>query len=312
MGNDERDDAAVYDLGDGTGVISTTDFFMPIVDDAYDFGRIAAVNSLSDVWAMGGKPLMAVAILGWPIKALPPDLANQVVEGARAACRSAGVVLAGGHSVDNPEPLFGLAVTGRVDLNQLKRNSTAQVGDVLVLTKPIGTGILTTALKKGILQSAHSGIATETMLKDNRVGARLGELAQVHAMTDITGFGLLGHAHEMALGARAEIALNSGDVPLLGGGALWDYVRQGAVPGGSNRNWDSYGHQVRGLDGAQHDLKRAIMCDPQTAGGLLVSVAPAGLESIESILTEAGNAYSIIGRVRQGTAGQVTVDTGAE
>src|SRR5690554_372578 len=208
VGNDSRDDAAVYDLGNGEAIISTTDFFMPIVDDPYTFGRIAAVNAISDVYAMGGTPLLAIAILGWPIDKLAPEVARQVLEGGRAACKEAGIVLAGGHSIDNPEPIFGLAVTGRVAIDQLKRNNGAVAGSRLYLTKPLGVGILTTAQKKGLLKSEHEHIAPESMTQLNKMGQELAAIAGVKALTDVTGFGLLGHLSE----DRKSTRLNSSHV----------------------------------------------------------------------------------------------------
>ncbi|MEM1359670.1 MAG: selenide, water dikinase SelD, partial [Bacteroidota bacterium] len=215
VGNHERDDAAVYDLGDGTAVIATTDFFMPIVDDPLTFGRIAATNAISDVYAMGGTPMMAIAILGWPINELPPQVAGEVVEGGRQACTAAGIPLAGGHSIDSLEPIFGLAVNGRVNIKYLKKNGGAQAGDLLFLTKPIGVGILSTAQKKKKLLAEHAHLATEQMVRLNSIGAILGTLDYVHAMTDVTGFGLLGHLTEMcrASGTSATVYLEK--VPLI-------------------------------------------------------------------------------------------------
>ena len=199
VGNSTKDDAAVYDLGDGSGIISTTDFFMPIVDDPFEFGRIAAANAISDIYAMGGIPMMAIAILGWPVDILGADIAQKVLDGGRYACKDAGIHLAGGHSIDTQEPIFGLAVTGRVKLDNLKQNSTAKSGDSLFLTKPIGVGILTTGEKQGKLEPQHTRLAVETMMQLNSVGAVLGKLPGVSAMTDVTGFGLLGHLLEICL-----------------------------------------------------------------------------------------------------------------
>ena len=269
VGNEERDDAAVMDLGDGTAIISTTDFFMPIVDDALDFGRIASVNAISDVYAMGGKPLMAIAILGWPIDKLPPEVANQVIEGSRQACAEAGIPLAGGHSIDSPEPIFGLAVTGRVPIKNIKKNGGATEGSVLFLTKPIGVGIFTTAQKKGILKAEHAEIAPNSMKKLNTIGALLGTLHYVEAMTDVTGFGLLGHLSEMCEASDNVSALIDFEkVPLLNAEAIRYYVSEKCVPGGTNRNFDSYGHKIGDLT----PFQKAILCDPQTSGGLLVAV----------------------------------------
>ncbi len=268
VGNEERDDAAVLQWGDGTAVISTTDFFMPIVDDAFEFGRIASVNAISDIYAMGGSPMLAIAILGWPINTIPAEVANKVIEGARDACLEAGIPLAGGHSIDSPEPIFGLAVTGRVAEQHLKRNGGAKPGDVLFLTKPIGVGILTTAEKKGLLLPEHAGMAAASMRKLNSIGAHLGKCEYIHAMTDVTGFGLLGHLNEMVAASSASAVVVFEDVPVLDKAVLDYYIGLKSIPGGTTRNWDSYGHQIAGVD----EVKRAYLCDPQTSGGLLVAV----------------------------------------
>jgi selenide, water dikinase len=268
VGNEERDDAAVMDLGDGTAIISTTDFFMPIVDDALDFGRIASVNAISDVYAMGGKPLMAIAILGWPIDKLPAEVANQVIEGSRQACAEAGIPLAGGHSIDSPEPIFGLAVTGRVPIKNIKKNGGASEGSVLFLTKPIGVGIFTTAQKKGVLKPEHATIAPDSMKKLNSIGALFGTLDYIEAMTDVTGFGLLGHLSEMCEASNVSALIDFNAVPLLNSEAINYYLSEKCIPGGTNRNFDSYGHKIADLT----PFQRAILCDPQTSGGLLVAV----------------------------------------
>lgn len=268
VGNEERDDAAVFDLGDGTAIISTTDFFMPIVDDPEDFGRIASVNAISDIYAMGGDPLLAIAILGWPINLLSPEVANAVVEGGRKACLEAGIPLAGGHSIDSPEPIFGLAVTGRVRLEHLKKNGGATPGAQLYLTKPIGVGILTTAQKKGLLAPEHAHIAPDSMKRLNKIGAKLGKLPYIQAMTDVTGFGLLGHLSEMCAASQTSAIVQYDEVPLIDHDLIHHYLALKCVPGGSQRNWDSYGHHVAGVSEAQ----RPILTDPQTSGGLLVAV----------------------------------------
>lgn len=270
VGNEERDDAAVYSWGDGTAVISTTDFFTPIVDDPEYFGRIAAVNAISDIYAMGGTPLMAIAILGWPVNTLPVEIANKVVAGGRKACEEAGIPLAGGHSIDTPEPIFGLAVTGKVRQEHLKKNGGAQPGDLLFLSKPLGVGILTTAEKKGLLQPEHAHLAVESMLKLNRAGEAFGQLGGVRAMTDVTGFGLLGHLGEMCQASALSSVIHFDRVPLLDA-ALQEYVAAKCIPGGTHRNWDSYGHCVAPLD----EFRRMILADPQTSGGLLTAVDPA-------------------------------------
>ncbi|WP_430809841.1 MULTISPECIES: selenide, water dikinase SelD [unclassified Carboxylicivirga] len=280
VGNSSRDDAAVYDLGDGSAIISTTDFFMPIVDDAFTFGKIAAANAISDVYAMGGQPLLAIAILGWPVDKLAPDVAAQVMEGGRQACKEAGITLAGGHSIDSPEPIFGLAVTGRVELKKLKRNDTATQGCQLYLTKPLGVGILTTAQKKGVLQEEHAAVAPELMSRLNLPGRQLAEIEGVKAMTDVTGFSLLGHLSEVCEGSNLSAHINYDKIPKLP--MLQPYIDQNCIPGGTHRNWLSYGAGVHLADEAH----KAILCDPQTSGGLLIAVEESAIAEVEKILNE--------------------------
>jgi selenide,water dikinase len=287
VGNHSKDDAAVYDLLNGTALISTTDFFMPIVDDPYNFGRIASANAISDVYAMGGNPVLAIAILGWPINILPPIVARRVIEGSKSICLEAGIPLAGGHSIDSPEPIFGLAVNGLVDIKNLKQNNTAKKGDVLLLTKKIGVGILTTAEKKNQLTESDKLLAAEQMMELNKVGSRLGAVAGVHAMTDVTGFGLLGHLIEMAEGSGLSATIEFNQVPLISK-RLIEYVEMGAVPGGTNRNWDSYGHKVKLENNNAESLYKNILADPQTSGGLLISVDRDSLEEVISVLNEYG------------------------
>jgi selenide,water dikinase len=284
VGNDHRDDAAVFDLGDGSAVISTTDFFMPIVDDAETFGHIASVNAISDVYAMGGKPILAIAILGWPVDKLPPEVAHDVIEGARAACAKAGIPLAGGHSIDSPEPIFGLAVTGRVAIEHLKKNAGAQPGDIIYLTKPLGIGVFSTAQKKGLLAPEHYELACVTMMQLNDIGAQLGEIPGVHAMTDVTGFGLAGHLIEVCEAGNVHASIDFTVLPLLNAEALMGYLDQKCVPGGTHRNFSSYGSKVQVVDETQNN----ILCDPQTSGGLLIAVAPESAELIQEILDKAG------------------------
>ncbi len=231
VGNSTKDDAAVYDVGQGQAIISTTDFFTPIVDNPFDFGQIAAVNALSDVYAMGGKPTMAVAILGWPIDKIPAEVAQQVIAGAKAACRKANIPLAGGHSIDAPEPIFGLAVTGQVLLEHVKRNDQATPDCKLFLTKPLGVGILTTAQKKGIVKEADFQTARESMLQLNNVGMQFGRLSYVKALTDVTGFGLLGHLTEVCEGSQVSAIVNYDKVRRLEG--IDQYIAQGSIPGGT-------------------------------------------------------------------------------
>ncbi len=266
VGNHTKDDAAVYDLGNGEAVISTTDFFMPIVDDPHDFGQIASVNAISDVYAMGGEPMMAIAILGWPVDKLSPEVAQRVLQGSRAACARAHIMLGGGHSIDAPEPIFGLAVTGRVPIQHLKRNDQATPGCRLFLTKPLGVGILTTAQKKGLVTSEDLELARQSMLQLNDVGAKFGTLPYVTAMTDVTGFGLLGHLSEVCEGSNVSATIYADQVPRLS--VVDHYIAQNSIPGGTHRNWDSYGHKISQVSDAQ----KALLCDPQTSGGLLVAV----------------------------------------
>jgi len=302
VGRGTRDDAAVYDLGDGSGLVSTTDFFMPILDDPHDFGRVAATNAISDVYAMGGTPFMAIAILGWPIKTLAPEIAGLVVEGGRRACADAGIALAGGHSIDNPEPLFGLAVSGRVQLTHLKRNSTAQVGDVLFLTKPLGVGILTTAGKKGLLAAEHKDLARDLMVQLNSVGPKVAPLEGVTAMTDVTGFGFLGHLLEVCEGSGVAAVVQYAKVPVLAPAVT--YSGQGCCPGATQRNWDSYGAKV----GPISDQQRLILCDPQTSGGLLVAVRPDAVPEFLTVLDQSGLRPEALGHLVAHTAGpRVTV-----
>ena len=282
VGNSSKDDAAVYDIGNGQGLISTTDFFMPIVDNAFDFGKIASANSISDVYAMGGKPLMAIAILGWPINKLPLELAQQVIEGARIICAEAGIPLAGGHSIDSPEPIFGLAVSGLVALENLKQNNTANEGDLIYVTKKIGVGIFTTAEKKSVLKEEHQGIATKQMMQLNKLGEKAAQLKGVTAMTDVTGFGLLGHLIEMCEGASLSAEIDYSLVPLLDG--LSFYTSQMCVPDNCFRNWSSYDPKVSGITGDS----LLTLCDPQTNGGLLITVEPAAKEEFEQLLVNEG------------------------
>ncbi len=282
VGNSSRDDAAVYDLGDGNGLISTTDFFMPIVDDPFTFGRIASANAISDVYAMGGRPILAIGILGWPISKLSPTVAGRVVEGARDLCREAGIALAGGHSIDSPEPIFGLAVNGLVPLTQVKRNDQAKPGDLLFLTKPLGVGILTTAEKRKLLLPLDEGRAARQMIELNRVGEALGQLTSVHALTDVTGFGLLGHLQGMCAGSgvRAEVWLDR--VPQVTD--LTHYLEKKTIPGGTQRNFDSYGHFVSSMS----DDAKNLLCDPQTSGGLLVAIDPGSHDQLREVFSRFG------------------------
>jgi selenide,water dikinase len=291
VGNASRDDAAVYALDEERGVVSTTDFFMPIVDDPFDFGRIAATNAISDIYAMGGSPLLAIAILGWPVKLLPPEIAREVIRGGRAVCDAAGIPLAGGHSIDAPEPIFGLAVTGVVDKSSLKRNDTATVGCKLFLTKPLGIGILTTAEKMSKLRPEDIGLARDWMCTLNIAGSRFGGLSCVKAMTDVTGFGLLGHLAEMVDGSGVSARIEYAKVPRLPG--VDYYLAEGCVPGGTARNFDSYGERIRPIPQDQLNL----LCDPQTSGGLLVAVSPEGIAEFLTAAAECGLQLAPVGEL---------------
>jgi selenide,water dikinase len=301
VGNSSRDDAAVYDLGNGTAVISTTDFFMPIVDDPFTFGRIAATNAISDIYAMGGKPLMAIAIFGWPLDKLPPEVGREVVEGGRKACQDAGIPLAGGHSIDAPEPIFGLAVTGIVPTAHLKQNSTATAGCQLYLTKPLGIGILTTAQKRKALLPEHSNLAIEVMCQMNSLGAELGQLSGVTALTDVTGFGLGGHLREMCEGSQLQAVIQFDQVPVLP--HIPQYLELDCSPGGAKRNFDSYGYAL----GAMSERQRQIICDPQTSGGLLVAVELAGEAAFLQVCAAAGMTLQPIGYLRAPIAGEALI-----
>ena len=291
VGNHSRDDAAAIDLGDGRAVLTTTDFFMPIVDDPFDFGRVAATNAISDIYAMGGRPLAAIAILGWPIEKLAPAIAAEVVAGGRSVCASLGLPLAGGHSIDCPEPVFGLAVTGEVPIEHLKRNSTGRAGDRLYLTKPLGIGILTTAEKQGKLRDCHQGLATQLMCQPNQIGQQLAAIQGVNAMTDVTGFGLLGHLLEFCEGGSLSAKIHRPAVPLIDG--LTDYIAQSCTPGGTARNFKA----CRDHTIAFSALDESIFCDPQTSGGLLIAVSPEATAEVERQLIAAELPHESIGEL---------------
>ncbi len=290
VGNDTKDDAAVYDLGNGTSVISTTDFFMPIVDDPFTFGRIAATNAISDIYAMGGKPIMAISIFGWPIDKLDSEIAQQVIEGGRAVCNDAGIPLAGGHSIDSPEPIFGLAVTGIVDNDKIKRNDQAKAGCTLFLTKPVGIGILSTAQKQGKISDADMQNAIDAMTTLNKVGADIAQIDGVCALTDVTGFGVLGHLREICEGSDISAVVEFEKVPLLPN--VEKYLELGCVPGGTRRNFASYGDKIAPLT----DKQRDILCDPQTSGGLLCVVEEASIPEFLDVTKKAGLELEPIGR----------------
>lgn len=266
VGNGSKDDAAVYDLGTGEALISTTDFFLPIVDDPFDFGQIAACNAISDIYAMGGEPFLALAIFAMPVDKLSVDVGKSILEGGKFICDKLGVALAGGHSIDAPEPIFGLAVTGKVKLSNLKRNDTAKAGAKLFLTKALGIGILTSAEKAGKLAKADSRLAADLMLIPNDFGAKIASFAGVCAMTDVTGFGLLGHLLEMCQGSDLCANIDWRLVPKLA--SAIKYAQMGIRPGGTDRNFASYAAQIAPID----ELQKSILCDPQTSGGLLIAV----------------------------------------
>lgn len=291
VGNSSKDDAAVYDIGNNQSVISTTDFFMPIVDDPYDFGRIAATNAISDIYAMGGKPLMAIAILGWPINTLPVDVAQKVIDGGRQICADAGIPLAGGHSIDAPEPIFGLAVTGLINSDKVKRNNSAIAGCKLYLTKPLGIGILTTAQKKAVIEGNDLQIAIDAMTTLNRIGEHFSRLDYIHAMTDVTGFGLLGHLLEICEGSNVNARLYEDKIPLLE--KVDHYLSLNSIPGGTERNFQSYGHKAAPLT----DRQKTILCDPQTSGGLLVAVNADDCDAFESEALAQGLTLQAIGEL---------------
>ncbi len=273
VGNHSNDDAAVWDLGAGLGVLNTVDFFMPIVDDAFDFGRIAAANAISDVYAMGGKPLFANALLGWPMEILPVDLAKEVLRGAREICKQAHIPLAGGHSIDSKEPLFGLSVTGSVRTEFLKRNNTPKEGDYLFLSKPLGTGIMGTAIKRGMAKEEHVKLVVESMCTLNVIGETISEMSGVNALTDITGFGLLGHLIEMC-GTHFSAELYWENIPRFA--FLEKYLQQNIIPDNTYKNWNAWENKVEGIT---EMLPFQILNDPQTSGGLLIAVSEHALEA---------------------------------
>ena len=307
VGNHSKDDAAVYDLGNGTAVISTTDFFMPIVNDPFDFGRIASANAISDVYAMGGKPIMAIAILGWPINQIPASVAQKVLEGSRTICAEAGIPLAGGHSIDAPEPIFGLAVTGMVNVEDLKQNNSAKEGDYLFITKRLGVGIVSTAQKRELISEEHFASLIKQLTQLNSIGEKLGKVKGVNAMTDVTGFGLLGHLIEMAEGSGLSAEIDYNAVPIIDGAK--EYLAQKVVPGATARNWSSISHKVAFTNKEEQESAVQILSDPQTNGGLLISVAEAAVAEIEKLFVENGyEAFSKpIGRMTRSSQNVIQV-----
>jgi selenide,water dikinase len=301
VGIETADDAAVYRLNDEQALIATTDFFMPIVDDPFDFGRIAATNAISDVYAMGGRPIMALALVAMPVNQLPLEVIGRIVEGGQSVCREAGIPIAGGHTIDSVEPIYGLVVMGLVHPDKVRRNADARPGDLLVLGKPLGVGVMSAALKKGRLDAAGYARLIDTTTRLNKPGIALAELPGVHALTDVTGFGLAGHTLELARGAGLRAVIEWSRVPLLDGVAAM--AAEGMVTGASSRNWAGYGADVAlapGLPAIAQDL----LTDPQTSGGLLVSCAPDALEAVLRLFREGGfGEAAVIGRVEAGVAG---------
>jgi len=306
VGNENHDDAAVYDIGNGDAIVSTTDFFTPIVDNARDFGRIAAANAISDIYAMGGVPLMAISILGWPLDKLPAELACEVVSGAREVCASVKIPLAGGHSVNISTPLFGLAVTGRMRSEQVKKNCTARVGCKVFLTKPLGVGLIATAGKLNRANPDDIAEAVRLMTTLNVAGSDFAQLSGVRAMTDVTGFGLLGHALEMAEGSGVQMVLEYSKIPRMAN--VDYYIAQGCIPGGTERNWNSYGHKII-IDVAGEDKEKikTLMCDPQTSGGLLVAVEPDAVNDLHQAAQKTGTPLFEIGYMDENQMDRVWV-----
>ena len=300
VGIETSDDAAVYQISESQAIVATTDFFMPIVDDPFDFGAIAATNAISDVYAMGGHPIFALALVGMPVNQIPLEVIRKILEGGESVCARAGIPIAGGHTIDSVEPIYGLVAIGLVDPKNLKRNAGALPGDKLILGKPIGVGIISAALKKGRVDDAgyKAMIAATTQL--NTPGTKLGALADVHALTDVTGFGLLGHLLEIAKGSRAAARLDWRAIPLLPG--AYDFAREGIVTGASARNWTGYGTRVK-LGAAIGEAEKALLTDPQTSGGLLVACAPSACEDVLAIFRSEGfGAAAIVGEVLAGEA----------
>jgi selenide,water dikinase len=299
VGNESKDDAAIYATEQGDCIISTTDFFTPIVDDAFDFGKIAACNAISDVYAMGGKPLMAIAILGWPVDKIPASIAQQVIKGAQEICSRAGIPLAGGHSVDTQEPLFGLAVTGMVKKENLKRNNTIKENDLLYITKPLGIGVLSTALKRGLLKDEEYCLLLQHTSSLNNIGEKLGTCSYVNAMTDITGFGFAGHLLEMLSGSGLSAVVKKEALPVMPEAKA--YAQQFVFPDNTTRNYNDQAKHITGMT----DLDFIFYCDPQTNGGLLFSVDPGHEKEMDSLLNAEGQYFAKIGRIAPGQENKI-------
>lgn len=291
VGNETKDDAAVYELEDGNCIISTTDFFTPIVDNAFDFGKISACNAISDVYAMGGKPLMAVAILGWPVDKIPADVAQQVIKGAQEICSKAGIPLAGGHSVDTQEPLFGLAVTGLVKKEHIKKNNSIKENDILYITKPLGIGILSTALKRGLLNDNHYQLLLEQTTALNSIGEKLGTQTYVNAITDVTGFGFAGHLLEMLADTNLSASVKKESLPIME--AAKEYAKQFVFPDNTTRNYNAQSKHISGMT----DLDFIFYCDPQTSGGLLFSISPYYETEMDAFLKSQNQYFAKIGTI---------------
>ena len=301
VGRESKDDAAVYDAGHGKVVISTTDFFTPIVDDPFLFGKIAACNAMSDIYAMGGSPVMAISILGWPLDKLDKGLAAEVLKGASSACEEAGIVLAGGHSIDIPVPVFGLAVTGMASLEHIRTNSSATEGCRLLLTKPLGIGIISTAAKRGIVDPNDLDRSIYYMTQLNKIGAVVGKLPGVKALTDVTGFGLLGHLLEICEGSGLAATIEAEKVPVMEG--LGKYIQANAIPGGTFRNWDSYGGKISEIT----ETRKLVLCDPQTSGGLLIAVEESEIPQLIALAGSYGCTLSDIGKLCK-QAGNIIIE----
>ncbi|MCT4613287.1 MAG: selenide, water dikinase SelD [Marinifilaceae bacterium] len=298
VGNDTKDDAAVLDLGNGTALISTTDFFTPIVDDAFDFGRIAATNAISDIYAMGGQPVLALAILAWPLDKLPTEMAKQVIEGAREVCTKAGIRMAGGHSINISDPVFGLAVNGIVNKEYIKQNNMAVANADIYLTKPLGIGLCTTAEKKGLRTKEQNKEVVELMCELNTIGIDLGKMDQVKSLTDVTGFGLLGHLSEICEGSNISANIKFSSIPKISG--VDELIAAKSMPGGTSRNWNSYGHLIADISEDQ----KALLCDPQTSGGLLAVVEKSGSKEFEQVCAEKGTKVFKIGETANYESGK--------
>jgi selenide,water dikinase len=299
VGIETSDDAAVYRINDRQAIVATTDFFMPIVDDPFDFGAIAATNAISDVYAMGGQPLFALALVGMPVNQLPLEVIRKILEGGESVCQRAGIPIAGGHTIDSVEPIYGLVAIGLVDPKNLKRNAGAKPGDKLILGKPLGVGIYSAALKKGKLDQAGYRAMIDATTKLNTPGTRLGTMDEVHALTDVTGFGLLGHLLEIAKGSQAAARVDWNALPLLPG--VLDFAREGTVTGASGRNWTGYGVKMK-LGTKIGEAEKAVLTDPQTSGGLLVACAPGACNAVLDIFrTEGFEHAAVIGEVAEGS-----------